>query len=401
MKVLFLTHRLPYAPNRGDRIRSYHLLRSLRGKAELHLFSLVESGDSEHFPGMRRDVASLTVARPPMALNKVRGLLALPGCRPLTHVLLDAPGIHQQLKRLVSEVRPDVVFAYCSGMARFALDAPLRSLPCVLDMVDVDSEKWRALALTSTLPWRWIYAREARVLREFEAEAAARAAVTVVVNAREKHALDATVPSASVVVVENGVDVEFFRPRAAPAPARNIVFCGVMDYTPNVDGVLWFVRHVWPAVRSSYAEARFVVVGARPVEAIRRLARSPGIVVSGSVPDVRPYLWDGAVSIAPLAVSRGLQNKVLEALAAGLPVLATGVVRDGLPDVVRPGCRFADTPPEWIDALLLLLREAPEERRRMSERANLLELSWDARLAAIPRLLADAAGGSHYGRSSQ
>ena len=391
MKVLFLTHRLPYAPNRGDRIRSYNLLRILQEVGEVHLFSIVHPDERAHVKEVQSWLSSVTVAEPPALLNKVKGVFSLVGCRPLTHTLLDAPGIAGQLGKVVEHVRPDVVFAYCTGMARFALEPPLARIACVLDMVDVDSEKWRALGETARIPWRWIYGREARVLRTFEALAVRHAAMTLVVNAREAMAVESIAPRAPVVVVENGIDLEFFGPRSVPEPSATVVFCGVMDYQPNIDGVTWFAREVWPHVRASRPDAHFLIVGANPTAVVKELARIAGVEVIGGVPDVRPYLWRAAVSVAPLRMARGLQNKVLEALAAGLPVVMTKAVAEGLPPEVFPGCVVADQASAFGAAVSALLAESPARRRSIAASADLTHLTWRSRLEALPGILAAAA----------
>src|SRR5262249_16267066 len=175
----------------------------------------------------------------------------------------------------------------------------------VLDLVDVDSRKWAALADVASPPKRWIYEREVRYLSRFERLAATRAFATLVVNEREARSLREIAPEASVHVVQVGVDLSVLQPSSAPTDTPPLVFCGVMNYAPNVEGVLWFAREIWPRVRARRPDARFTIVGSRPSAAIVRLA-SPdsGIDVTGDVQTVQQYLWDSAVSIAPLVTAR-------------------------------------------------------------------------------------------------
>jgi sugar transferase (PEP-CTERM/EpsH1 system associated) len=394
VKILALTHRLPYAPNRGDRIRSYHVLRTLAQQAEVHLFSFAEQGEACHLPSMQSWLRSVTIAVPRRLVNYAKGAATLVGRRPLTHTLLDARGADRTLAAIAGRIEPDVILAYCSGMARFAVDGPLRALPCVVDMVDVDSAKWAALSGTASVPMRWIYRREARELGAFEVRACRHAASTLVVNARERDTLAAMAPGAAIAVVENGVDLDFFASQDPPAASLEVVFCGVMDYPPNIDGVVWFAHRVWPAVRDAVPGAAFTIVGARPAAAVQQLAAIAGISVTGAVPDVRPFLWRAAVSVAPLHTARGIQNKVLEALAAGLPVVATRAVGEGLPVEALPGCRILDEEDGWRRHVLELLRTPAEERRRISARSQLSNLTWRARLAAVPDIVAAAAAGA-------
>lgn len=393
MRVLFLTHRLPYAPNRGDRIRAYHTLRLLREWASVDLVSLVHSDDELSHASDLVDLADrVTTIRVPRMRNLVRGAVALAGSTPLTHLLLDAPHISETLRKVTSDRPPDVVLAYCSGVARFALEDPLRRWPLVLDMVDVDSAKWEALGRGATPVWRWIYAREARHLARFEALAARHAAVSFVVNERERRSLQALAPDARVMVAPNGVELSALAPSGPPGDAPNVVFCGVMNYAPNEQGALWMTREVWPLVRQRRPDATLTLVGADPTRAVRAAASRDGsVTVTGTVEDVKPYLWEAAVAAAPLLVARGVQNKVLEAAAAGLPTVITPAVAAGLPREVMPACRVAPDAPAFAATILDLLERSPFERRAMARQADLSGLEWSRRLAPIGAALDAAA----------
>jgi polysaccharide biosynthesis protein PslH len=393
VRVLFLTHRLPYAPNRGDRARAYHMVRLLAPFVELRVISLVHDDDeAAQTPQVRALGAAVSVFRVPQWKNRLRALPRLVGSTPLTHLLLDAPGIEPALERVAAEHQADVVLAYCSGMAKFAMAPFFRDVPLVLDMVDVDSAKWNALALTASWPMSAVYKREARTLRTFEAMAVQRARRTLVISERERAVLSAMSPGAPISVVENGVDFAGLKPSGAPASAAVVVFCGVMNYAPNVEGVLWFARDVWPLVLAAMPDARFSVVGADPVDEIRRLsAAHASITVTGTVADVRRHLWDSAVSVAPLLTSRGTQNKVLEAVAAGLPTVVTTPVSEGLPAAILCACRIADAPEDFARHVLHLLALPRDQRRLTAQQVDLEPLTWDRQLAAVPAILADAA----------
>lgn len=378
MRVLVLTHRLPYAPNRGDRLRMFHMLQHLRGRAEVELVSLVHDDDeAAHIDEVAALAANVTTVRVPNWRNRLTAAAALLTERPLTHALLDAPGLSETLTRIVAERPPDVVFAYCSGMARFAMQPPLDQIPMVLDFVDVDSCKWRDLAATAALPMSWLYRREARTLGAFEARAAAHARAALVVNDREAVNARALTPSANVEVVLNGVEIDRLRPPAAPSSRPRVVFCGMMDYQPNHDGMMWFVRAVWPLIRASRPDASLAIVGANPLPPLTRLcATDPSITVTGRVPDVREWLWGAAVAVAPLHVARGVQNKALEAIAAGLPIVMTAAVAGGLPAQAAPATRVADTPAIFAARVVELLNRSPRERRAIAQRCNFETLQW-------------------------
>lgn len=392
MSVLFLTHRLPYAPNRGDRIRAFHLLHALAKANDVHLVSLVhDDEEAAHAVDLQGVAASVTIARVPAWRNRVRAAMRLATATPLTHLLLDAPDLRRQLERLVRTHPPNVVLSFCSGMANLALEQPLAAFPLVLDMVDVDSEKWSALATAAAPPMSWIYAREQRCLSAFERVASTAARATLVTTPREAAALGAIAPDARVHVVPNGIDVEWFRPQAAPAGDPVVVFCGVMSYQPNRDAALWLAREVWPIVKARRPDAKLTIVGADPDAAVRRLqVDDRSIEVTGRVPDVRPFLWRAACAVAPLKVARGVQNKVLEAVAAGLPCVVTPIVASGLPDAMSPALRVADTPEACADAVSAWLEMAADERRAIAARADLSGLSWADRLRDAVALVRDA-----------
>ena len=388
MRILYLTHRLPYAPNRGDRIRSYYMLREMSRFADVSVLSFVHD-DEEAARASEQPFASHTrTVRVTKPRNLLRCVRAMPTSRPLTHVLLDAPDLLARLQDEVDRSRPDLVVAYCSGMARLALESPLRRLPFMLDMVDVDSLKWRRMAALYAPPQRWVYAREARTLANFELSVATQAAATIVVNDQEKDALERIAPTACVSVVPNGVELDSFRPPSGPTDSATVIFCGVMNYGPNESAVRWFAQQVWPRVRAARPEAHFQIVGAQPSRAVSQLASDgTGIEVVGAVPQVQPYLWNAAVSIAPLHATQGLQNKVLEALAAGLPVVTTSAVANGLPAAALPACDVTDAPERFAESVIRQLASTPQARRSRANTAVMSSLAWSNALSKLETIV--------------
>jgi sugar transferase (PEP-CTERM/EpsH1 system associated) len=393
LRVLILSQRLPYAPNRGDRLRVYHMLREVASRAQVDVASFVHDDDEASRSADLRGLAGEVItARLPRVRNAARGAAALFGSTALTHVLLDSPAMVPALSALVRRRRPDVILAFCSSMARLALQPPLSNIPFVLDMIDADSAKWAALATTSRFPLRRIYKREARSLAGFEAAAMRRAFMTLVVNERERAELEAVAPGSRILIMENGVDLASFAPGGAPPESASVVFCGVMNYEPNVRGAVWLARHVWPVVRASRPDARLTLIGSSPSPEVTALAdAASGVVVTGTVPDVRPYLWGAAVATAPLDVARGVQNKVLEAVAAGLPCVVTRQVAEGLPREVMSACPIGETAGGFASALIDLLGRTPAERRALAAGADLGALQWSSRLQALMPLLEAAA----------
>jgi len=374
----------------------------LAPRVELDLVSLIhDRHELAQADSLRRLGIRVAVFPVPRLRNYATALLRLASRRLLTHMLLDAPGLRASVTKLVKERRPDVVLAYCSSMARFALQPPLLQIPLVVDLVDVDSQKWSALAATAPWPKRWLYARESRYLLRFERELAARAHATLVVNERESQVFQRLAPGAAVHVVPVGIDLAAIQPQAAPTEEPRVVFCGVMNYGPNIEGVLWFAHEVWPIIRASRPDARFVVVGSNPSAAIRRLASIPrGIEITGTVSDVRSYLWSAAVSVAPLRIAHGVQTKVLEAVAAGLPTVVTTHVLDGLPDAIRAACFPADSPAAFAQQTLALLALSGAERRAVAARADVSQLTLETQLAPLHTILVAAASQDRPGITS-
>jgi glycosyltransferase involved in cell wall biosynthesis len=260
----------------------------------------------------------------------------------------------------------------------------------VLDFVDVDSRKWHDLGEKAALPMSWIYRREARTLGAFEARAARHASAAVVVNEREAAVARSLAPDANIHVVRNGVEIEHLRPRHGPQPSSRVVFCGVMNYAPNEQGMQWFVRQVWPLVRAERRDATLAIVGSDPTVALRGMcATDSSIEITGRVPDVREWLWQSAVAIAPLQVARGVQNKALEAIAAGLPIVMTEAVAAGLPPLAA-AASVADTPENFARDVLDYLALAPAARRARAASADLGGLQWSSTLSPLWSLIETA-----------
>lgn len=334
-RLLFLAHRLPYPPDKGDRIRSWHMLEHLAQRWEVDLGCLSDDpADEEHLPRMREICADVACA--PVG-GRVQALLRARLGVPLTLGWFHSSRLRDWVSKRLTQGRYDAVFVYSSAMAPYVMGpeatAQGRTPRRVLDLVDVDSEKWLAYAAEARTPRRQLWAREARTLLAFERRAAAAFDRTLLVSHAERDRFVTLAPETAARAdwVDNGVDLARFDPAEAhPNPFKGdrpaLVFTGTMDYRPNVEAVTWFARAVMPRL----PEAEFHIVGARPSEAVRALAALPGVQVTGRVPDTRPYIAHAAAAVAPLFIARGIQNKVLEAMALARPVIASSPAFEGV-----------------------------------------------------------------------
>jgi sugar transferase (PEP-CTERM/EpsH1 system associated) len=274
--------------------------------------------------------------------------------RSLTEGLFDHPGLNRVLAARVAETRFDAAVVSTSGLAPLLRRHGLERVPGFVDVVDVDSQKWIDYAAASG-GWRaWLYRREGRRVRALERSLPAWAAACALVSRAEADLFDSFAGPGSATVATNGVDVEYFQPRDSKEDPA-CVFVGALDYKPNVDAATWFASAVWPEIRRAKPDAEFRLVGRNPTPAVQNLASVAGITVIGSVPDVRPHVAAAAIAVAPMRLGRGLQNKVLEALAMGKAVVASLPALAALG--TEPGVHLdrAESPAEWVRAVLRLL----------------------------------------------
>ena len=334
--ILFLSHRVPYPPDKGEKIRAWHVLAHLAQRYRIHLGCLVDDVRDRphlaHLSGMCASVGGFEVNPTGQLL---RALAHLRPGEPLTTGAFFHAGLRRWVCDSQAATRLDAVFVYSSAMAPYAagVRAPVR----ILDMVDVDSEKWRSYADRRGWPLRAIWRREAGALLGMERRLARQFDATLFVSEAEARRFAALAPESRDKIgwLENGVDADWFSPdlgfQSPFAPDTiNLVFTGTMSYWPNGDAVTWFAREVMPLLTGSGRPMHFHIVGAKPSRGVQQLARMPQVHVTGRVADVRPYLAHADAVVAPLRVARGIQNKVLEAMAMARPVVATPEAFEGL-----------------------------------------------------------------------
>jgi sugar transferase (PEP-CTERM/EpsH1 system associated) len=341
-RLLFLSHRIPYPPDKGDKIRAWHMLDHLARSWDVDLGCLVDDpADLRHLPVLQARCAEVRCL--PTGSRWQAAARALLRCRPGAPLSLGwfhHAGLREWVEQGLAAGRYDGILVYSGAMAPYVMGPAARrpGLRRVLDLVDVDSEKWRAYAADARAPMRQVWSREARTLLRFERHAAMQFDRTLLVSRQECERFIELAPEVAPRMdwVENGVDLSRFDAAGGyPSPYQGdapvIAFTGTMDYRPNIEAVCFFAREVLPLLRAGSGPApAFFIVGASPAPAVRGLAALPGVHVTGPVPDVRPYLAHAQVAVAPLQIARGIQNKVLEAMALGRPVVASPAAFEGI-----------------------------------------------------------------------
>jgi sugar transferase (PEP-CTERM/EpsH1 system associated) len=361
--LLYLVHRFPYPPDKGDRIRAFQLLRELAKWADVDLACLAdEPVADESVAALRRYCRRVAVAPVGGWRRWARTATSLALGGTATVGAFSSPSLRDTLRRWAGETPYHAVLASASGMAPYFRMPELRDVPAVIDLVDVDSQKWLDYAATSRGPRAWLYGLEGRRLRRLEREIALWARALTLVTDAEVGLFRRFCAEGQVEAIGNGVDLDYFAPRPEAAE-EGCVFVGALDYRPNIDGAVWFCREVWPAIHQARPQARMRLVGRQPAPAVQRLTEVPGVELVGQVADVRPYVARAAVAVVPLRIARGVQNKVLEALAMGKATVVSPQAREGLR--AEPGVHLleVDSPAQWASTVLRLLDDAALRRR--------------------------------------
>ena len=398
--ILMLTHRIPYPPDKGDKIRSWNLVTHLAARHRLYLGYFVDDpADHQHEAVLKSICASAHGV--PIDPKRARILSAsgfLDGA-PLSVAYYRSVAMRRWVDGVLADARPDLLFGFCSGIGEY-LFGPATEIPLVMDFCDVDSEKWLQYADESRFPMNHFYRREAKTLLSFERRLAARAAASLFVTADESDLFRRLAPEVAdrVDTVSNGVDLAAFSPdrhwpEAIPAGGPAAVFTGAMDYRPNVDAVVWFAQEVWPRIRATVADARFFIVGAKPAPSVRALDGVEGITVTGRVPDVQHYIAQASCVVAPVRIARGVQNKVLEGMAMARPVVTTPQGFEGIAAVPDRDLLVREDAEGFAAAVAGILRHGDRAGLGSAARRLMVErYSWEATLAGLDAKLAEVRG---------
>lgn len=354
--ILVLAHRVPYPLDKGDRIRTFNLLRFLSCRASVHLACLAdEPVRAEAMQALAGVCHRLHIVPLGKTSRSLRAMGSLICGRTITQGAFSSGGLRHLLRQWLKDSKFHAVMGTASSMAPYLRVPELANVPAVLDLMDVDSEKWFDYSRARSWPLSWVFRTEGGRLRRLETEMAQWARAVMLVSEAEADVFRSFCPWKEVHAVSNGVDLDYFQPAAEQSAQAGCAFVGALDYFPNVDAAIWFCREVWPSIHRHHPESTFRLVGRRPTAAMQRLSEVPGVELVGEVPDVRPFVSRAAVVVAPLRIARGLQNKVLEALAMGKAVVASPPALAALQ--CRPGVDLlaASSAAEWIQTILRLL----------------------------------------------
>ena len=387
MRVLYLSTRFCWPITSGAHLRDFYLARQLAAKSTLTYLGLDREMDGPVGSSRRERLEALPDSEMVRVrrqagygpIDLVRGIL---GPTPVSILNFTAPQIMDKIERVLREGRFDIIqfegvhlLVYARRIRQIAANTPL-----ICDWHNIESEIQRRYAQTSASPARRLYARRtAQLLKRAEREVLRLANAHTVCSERERQVLLEQVPEAHITVIPNGVDTAFFAATSAVAEGlrQNVVFVGSMDYHANIDAAMFFAKAIWPGLRERRPDLRFFIVGSKPVPEVVELANQPGITVTGTVEDLRPHYRKAVMVVVPVRVASGTRLKVLEAMAAGVPVISTRLGAEGL--AVTPGkdILIADTPAEIIDTAAALHQDTATWHELTANALRLVQVEYD------------------------
>ena len=386
--ILFLAHRVPFPPDRGDKIRAFHILKHLAERAPVHLVAFADDLRDLTIQGYDTMTASRALVW--RGKSRLRAAAeAITTRRPVSVAAFADGEIARAVTRVLETRDIDTIYVFSSQMAQY-LPADTRAR-IVMDFCDVDSAKFADYARSASGPRAWMLGREARMLRAHDFEVARRADASLFVSRAEAQLFRDLGGEGRIATVENGIDTRYFDPAAAFAPVASesplIVFTGQMDYQPNVEGVTWFADAILPRIQLRHADAAFAIVGRSPTAEVRALESRAGITVTGQVADVRGWLAAASVVVAPLRIARGVQNKVLEAMAMARPVVVSDVAGQGIDHgatlvTAADAQGFADAVSALLDDPQAAAQRGAAARAQVQQRYG-----WEACLAPLDSMV--------------
>jgi len=365
VNILFVSHRFPYPPTRGDKIRSFNMVRHLHAQGhKVTVASLARSGDeAQEARGIEAYCEKFICVRVRESVQKLRMVGCLAGRVPSSMGYFYAPQLKQRIEQELAQKSYDLIIVFSSSAAQYVEN--VRHIPKILDFCDMDSQKWLAYAKFKRFPLNLGYWLEGQKLQAEEKRLARRFDLCSCATGFEVETLENYGTGVATGVFPNGVDSTFFQPASEGFRKHHISFVGRMDYYPNEAAVIFFAREVLPQLRDRYPDVTFTIIGAEPPRAVQDLAQLPGVTVTGTVDDVRRYILESEVMVAPLAIARGTQNKILEGMALGVPVISSALAARGVDAIPGEHLLTATTAEDYVKQVSRLFDD-PVARERMA-----------------------------------
>lgn len=401
MDIMIVAHRVPYPADKGEKIRTFHQLKYLVEQGfQLTVFAPVERPQELEYASQLAKELSIKVITAPLPAAWWRKLKALCCNRAMSEMHFYSQALQQQLSIAVQASAPRAMLATSSAMAPYIskavsqLGSAKRPL-LLMDFMDLDSDKWRQYSVTASWPMRWVYRREAKLVAQLEQQIYRNFDHSFFISANEVELFGQQLSDTTKVsVLANGLDTQAFYP-AEPKAADQVaavpvfLFTGVMDYLPNEDAVLWFVEAMWPLIRQRYPQAKFYIAGMQPSKRIQQLEKQLGVIVTGYVDAILPYYQQADIFVGPFRLARGVQNKILQAMACGLPIVTTPLGAEGIACRAEQHLLLAATESEFVAAIFRLLED---QVLRLTLRQQAVALisdhySWDGVLQPLSKLL--------------
>ncbi|MBU1057115.1 MAG: TIGR03087 family PEP-CTERM/XrtA system glycosyltransferase [Proteobacteria bacterium] len=404
MKFLFIAHRIPFPPNKGDKIRSFHELKFLAGLGEVYLAALVDEPKDFSFEKELRTFCKEVFLVPINSkIKKIISTIGLLSKQPMSVIYFYERSLQEQIDNILDDEHFDAIFCFSSTTAEYIFRSRHRfskkeksSVKLIMDFCDVDSCKWADYASSQKWPLSFVYRQEGQLLKDYEYRVAKTFDYSILISSRERILFENVHGKMNnVVEIGNGVDLDYFNPKfdgseqTTTCHSFEIIFTGAMDYYVNIEGVLWFVEDIWPLIKKKCPQAYFTIVGSNPVPDIVKLNGKNDIGVTGFVDDIRPYYRRAVICVAPLRIARGVQNKVLEAMAMSKAVICTGNAFEGINAVLDRDILVRDVPVEFAQAVVDLI-ENPSKRLKLEKNSrNCVEKNyqWDTNLSLLHELV--------------
>ncbi len=393
MRILFVCHRFPYPPNRGGKIRPFNMIRHLGQRHSVTVASLAHTAEELEQGGELREYCHEIIAEVlPLRARWARAVAALPSGSPSSLAYFYSPRLRSRIVESFQRHPYDLIWVHCAFVAPYV--SGLRAQVRILDFGDIDSAKWFDYSNERPFPLSLGYMLEARKLRRWEIRLATEFDQCTVTTENEKEEFSKFGARVPCTVIPNGVDFSYFqapaKPKAAGCPV--LAFLGRMDYYPNVEGIRYFVSQIYPAIRAAVPDAQLRIIGSNPIARVRKLARVPGVTVTGYVPDVREYLADVTVAVVPVRICRGTQNKMLESMSMGIPTVSTTQASKGVAAVAGRDFLAAADAQDFAKQVVRLLTD-PDLREHLStagRRQVQANHSWSHSLDLLDRILQES-----------